>query len=205
MLSFVFCGTLFSQEKIDMIELLNAKDHVEKLEKRISKMIKKHSSLSKVNDIKQYHIFELEFNEPHEENFLLYKSDIKESLKKMSCSSVYVYRKFNLFRKKIILARSLLVDPKGCLVGIADRWGVYSVCNNSIYKEEQKIADMFYENRIDFAFRALFHTKGLGYDTLSYNFNFIAIKDENVYYCDYDTFEIQLVNKGLTDEQCERY
>lgn len=197
---FVLCNPLFAQDKIDMLAKLNAESEVIKLEKHINDLIRKDSYLSKMDNIKQYHIFDLEFQNPQKENFILYKNNVKESLNKLCCRFGYC-KSTNIFRqkKKLLIAETLLVDSKGLLVGTVRRSSIYRIFNKEAYNVQQQLAKFFFDGGVDFVFNALYYDDTCK-SILSKYEQYIAIKDDKVFLCwekDNGVLDFELIDKGV--------
>ena len=134
-----------------MIEILNMKKDQRSLEKRISKLIKKNPDLSKMKELKQFHILYLGIDE----TATLTKEDY------MNLSFLHHLHTDKNFlgtggsfdiRVKCISTMVLVTDSKGYLVAFGDVLKLLSASPPHAYPSEVILAKMFFDKEIDFIF-----------------------------------------------------
>ncbi len=108
-----------AQPKIDMIEKLGIQEDIISLEMEITKLIKKHPKLSKMQGLKQYHVFWLSIDSKNGKKSELCDNSFLDKLKpsyvELGC----------IFKEKFLNAKTFVVDSTGNLVGIGSVGAAY--------------------------------------------------------------------------------
>jgi len=150
-----FCSTIhsYTQENINLIEILNIKEDMRSLEKRISKLIKKNPDIVKTKDLKQFYILPLgikDVTKLTKEDYLNHSFLYHLYHFHANTSDSYAYN-FDT-RIKCVRSHTLITDSKGNLVAHGD---VFSIApTSSIYDSHDAMwAKMFFDKEIEFAFR----------------------------------------------------
>lgn len=153
----VLCGiNINAQSKIDMIEKLQIRDEIIALEERISKHIKNSEEFSKIQGLKLYHIFWLSVDgsKIKKEEFINYSflDRLNPRYYYYEFDWNYFFSTFRyLFIKNKYLDNSVrITDSLGNLIG----GGGVNYVRSYQYPHDYdiKLAKMFFNNEIDFAF-----------------------------------------------------
>jgi hypothetical protein len=149
--------------QVDMFDKLQIKkEDVNNLNERIFNLIKKDDSLSKIQGLKLFHIFNLESKNKIKKNEFIDYSFLDKL--RLSYYTI-LYRETNipiikyLFKIKqkyfIDAAETLIVDSTGTLVGTVSKYWNYIYRNTDSSRPsfpKPMLAKMFFNNEINFAF-----------------------------------------------------
>ena len=139
--------SLYAQENINMIEILNIEQDIIFLEKRIMSLIKKNSVIANIQGFKQFHIIWLGSDTNRKEDFF----DCS-FFGKLFLADHYQIKSGFLFWKKqeYIKATTIITDSVGNLIAKGD---VRLVHVAPVFgKQDIRLAKMFFDKEIDFVF-----------------------------------------------------
>ena len=174
----------YTQQNINMIEMLHVEQDIVSLEKRIARLIKKKPEIANVQGLRQFHILLLGNTNIRKERFL-----DRSFLRQITIGDYFhlypiiSYRKGggwrlnvrNIFRKnqKYIQTVTFITDSTGNLVAKGDARFVTPIYKGSYFElSDMKLAKMFFDKEIDFVFWL-----GFPHSTRY----MIGIKDNNLY------------------------
>lgn len=161
----------YAQGNINMIEILNIEQDIVSLENRITSSIKiNNPDIANIQGLQQFHILWLGTRTNRKEDFLnysfLYQLDCgyynlspkvkkiksgKPSLLYRISPDLYYYIGSKKW-KKYLKTSTLITDSVGNLVATGDARFVTSLHNDSFAQYDMKLAKMFFNKEIDFAF-----------------------------------------------------
>jgi len=136
----------YSQENINMIEILNIKKDIVSLEDRITDLIKKNPEIADIQGLKQFHLFwvGVEKDSLKKEDYLDYSF-----LYKLIPPGYYHFGSNSLL-KKYLRSETLITDSAGNLIARGDARLVHVA--PVFDSNDIKLAKMFFNKEIDFAF-----------------------------------------------------
>ncbi len=170
----LFCGSVcsYSQNGIDVIQLLNLQEEVQQLEKKISRDIKKDPILSKESGLKQFYVFWLCYPDTLEK-----KDFLNHSFLYKLHPYYYTINSRSIFKKRIkfVAVDVLVSDSVGHLVAL----GNYSSFghSNGVRKDYIELTKMLYNKDFDFVFYILFEEPRM----VRFSSTYIALKDDDIY------------------------
>jgi ribosomal protein S6 len=179
LLCFIF-DVLYANIPIDMYNKLQIKEeHIVALEEQILELIKKDTFLSKIQGLKQYHIFSLFLTDNIGKNDFLDYSFLNklqlsyDTISYRETNVPLIKYLFKIKQKYFISVKTLITDSLGNLVGIVYSHQQYIYTINKFNRadyEETILAQMFFNKEIDFAFRTNKHI-----------FRYFFIKDAEIF------------------------
>lgn len=157
----------FSQNERNMIDILNVSQDLSIVNNRIVNLLKKDSYFSKIQGVKLFHIFWLEYQGEYKKEYFLNHSFLYK------LNPTY-YTQKSLFREKRYLSTQVLIsDSLGHLIATSDGRFIYSVdkYNNTHLQGDLDLMRVFYKNEMDFVF----------YIELTSGDTYFGIKGKDVY------------------------
>lgn len=187
----LFCGSCsYAQKGVDIVQLLNLQEEVQRLEKRICKDIKRNPVLSKESGLEMFHVFWLCCPYNLEKEIFLDHSFL---YKLHPLYSTIGFKSILKKPRKLIAVNTFLSDSVGNLI----TWGNFS-SSSGRYTGDRKdyieLTKMLYDKEFDFVFKVLFGNSNI----FTFTSTYIALKGDKVYV-------LKITKDGLEKYSLEEY
>lgn len=171
---FGFCS--YAQNERNMIDVLNIKQEVCLLDKKIIGLMKKDSFFSNTQEFQLFHVFWLNYQDVFRKEDFLNNSFLEK------LCPIFFIQKSLCKNKRTLQAETFICDSLGHLVATSNGLFIYSAIKHNVNfsKNDIELLSLFYNKKIDFAFY-------IGFTPIGTSF---CLKNN-------DVFVVQSLNKDL--------